>query len=137
MPTLNLWPIVVSSVVAFGIGALWYSPILFGREWMALTRLDDADLEASRARGMWKYYVTQLVATLVMFAVVTFFISETGSRTALDGAFIGFLSWVGFTLTEATGSLLWDKKPFKLVLIQIIGTLVSLVIGGAIIGAWR
>jgi len=137
MTTLSFWPIIVASIVAFGIGALWYSPILFGREWMALTKLDDADLARKRARGMWKYYLTQLIATIVMFGVLAFVIADTSARTALDGAFVGFLGWLGFTLTEAVGALMWDKKPFKLAMIQVVGTLVNLVVGGAIIGAWR
>jgi uncharacterized membrane protein len=137
MTTLNFWPILVATIVAFGIGALWYSPVLFGHEWMTLTKLDDADLAESRARGMWKFYLTQLVATFVMFSVVGFIISDTAAFTALDGAFVGFLGWLGFTLTEAVGAMMWEKKPFKLAMIQIIGTLVNLVIGGAIIGAWR
>ena len=100
-------------------------------------KMSDADITAAKARGLWKYYLSQFIATLVSFGVLAFFIESIGAQTAGDGAFMGFLAWIGFTATEAVASALWEKKSFKLILIQSIGTLVSLLVGGAILGAWR
>jgi hypothetical protein len=137
MYTINFWPILVAAVVSFGIGALWYSPVLFGKEWMSLTKMSAADMESAKARGMWKAYVAQFVAILVTFLVLGFLTTATNTMTSGDGAFLAFIVWLGFVATDAVSALLWERKPFKLVLISSIGTLVSLVIGGAIIGAWR
>ncbi|MEA2715202.1 MAG: hypothetical protein QOG91_230 [Candidatus Parcubacteria bacterium] len=137
MSTVNFWPILVAAIVAFGIGALWYSPILFGREWMMLTKMTSADIAAAKAKGMWKSYVTQFIVSLVMFCVLTFLIVSTGTASGSDGAFLAFIVWLGFVATEAVGRLLWENKPFKLIMISGIGSLITLVIGGAIIGAWR
>lgn len=136
MFTVNIWPILVASVVAFAIGALWYSPVLFGKEWMALAKINQSDVERARAGSMWKSYISQFVATLVMFGVLSFIIWTTKTSSLSDGAFLGLLIWIGFTATEGVGALLWERKPFRLVLIQCVGTLISLVVGGAIIGAW-
>ncbi|MDE2041037.1 MAG: DUF1761 domain-containing protein [Patescibacteria group bacterium] len=136
MNTINLWPILIASAVAFAIGAIWYSPILFGREWQELTKTSDAEIAAARASGMWKRYITQFIATIVAFCVLAFLAAAANLTTFTDGAFLGFLVWLGFSATEATSGLLWEKKPFKLVLIQSVGSLVTLVVGGAIIGAW-
>lgn len=134
---INIWPILVASVVAFGIGALWYSPILFGKEWMNLSKISEKDVEESNQAGMWKLYLSQLGITIVTFAVIGFFISMTVSRTAGDGAFLGFIAWVGFSLTSSIGDMLWMKKPAKLLLISEICTLICWMVGGAIIGAWK
>ena len=137
MYTINIWPILVASIVAFGIGALWYSPILFGKEWLALNKVSEHDIAAARAGGMWRSYLAQFVATIVTFAVIGFLIADTNTSSATDGAFLAFLIWLGLVATEAVGALLWERKPFKLVLITAVGTLVTLVVGGAIIGAWH
>jgi len=143
IPTaINIWPILVAAIVAFGIGALWYSPILFGREWMALSKYASttsgaAASGAGSSSGMWWRYVIQLVSTLVLFAVMGFIVASTGSMTAGDGAFMAFLIWLGFSATSSASDLLWAQKPLKLVLIYEICTLVTWLIGGAIIGAWR
>ncbi len=137
MATVNFWPILVASVVAFIISALWYSPILFGKEWMALSKISAADVEASKAKGMWKLYLIQFIVTLVTFSVLGFIITAAGPMSASDGAFLGFLAWLGFVATTAIGGMLWENKPLKLVLIQTISMLLNLVIGGSIIGVWR
>jgi hypothetical protein len=137
MYTVNFWSVLVASVVAFGIGALWYSPILFGKEWMSLTKTSDTDMAAAKAKGMWKSYLMHFVATVVSFCVLGFIIANAGSMNAGDGAFLGFLIWIGFVATMGVSAMLWEKAPLKLVLIDTINTLLGLVIGGAIIGAWR
>lgn len=137
MSSINFWPILVSSVVAFGIGALWYSPILFGRDWMELSNMSEKDIEESSARGMWQLYIYQLILTIVVFGVLGFLIANFGVRTAGNGAFMAFLAWLGFALTQDLGELLWRKTPLKLVLISTICTLITWMIGGAIIGAWK
>lgn len=137
MYPINFWSILVAAVVAFGIGALWYSPMLFGKEWMSLSKMSESEVNAARTSGMWKMYLTQFVAGIVTFGVLGFLIAATNTLTASDGAFMAFIVWLGFSATDAVGSLMWERKPFKLVLINSVGTLVIFVVGGAIIGAWH
>lgn len=136
MQTINFWPILVSTIVAFGLSALWYSPILFGREWMSLTQTTNADIDRAKTSGIWRLYAVQFVATFVSFLLLAFIISATASTGGSNGAFFGFAVWVGFVATTTIGGMLWEKRTFKLTLIDTVITLINLVIGGAIIGAW-
>ncbi|MEN9524093.1 MAG: hypothetical protein RL536_162 [Candidatus Parcubacteria bacterium] len=136
MDAINIWSIVVASVVAFAIGAIWYSPILFGKEWMALNKMTDKDISDTQMKGVAWFYVIQFIITLVSFCVLGFAVNAFGTYTASDGAFLGLLAWVGFVLPIGVSALMWEKKPFKLILINMICTLLTLVVGGAIIGAW-
>lgn len=137
MNTINFWPILVASIVSFGIGALWYSPILFGKEWMSLLKMTEHDMLEIKARGVGKYYVAQFIATLVMFTILGFAISSIGIMSASDGGFVGFLAWLGLVLPVSLSGILWKREPGKLFLIDTINYLVVLAIGGAILGAWR
>lgn len=137
MTSVNFWPILVASVVAFAIGALWYSPVLFGRMWMSLKNLSEKDISESSGKSMWSYYLIQLVATIVLYFVMGFVIAATGSQGAADGLFIAFILWLGFSVTNAVSEMLWNKAPLKLVLIGQANMLLTWLIGGAIIGAWR
>lgn len=136
MNTINIWSILVASIVSFGIGALWYSPILFGKEWMSLSKISQSDIENTQNKGMFKYYFGQFIMTVLTFIVLGFAISNLDAN-GRDGAMIGLLAWLGFALPMGISSLLWENKPFKLVMINTISILLNLVIGGAIIGAWR
>ncbi len=137
MTSLHIWPILVASVVAFGIGALWYSPILFGKEWMALTKTSEADIATAKGSSMVWRYIVQFIITVVTFALLAFVMSITGSDTAGEGMFIAVLAWIGFPVMAAIGDMLWQKKPAKLAVITLLGTLVCWLAGGAIIAAWR
>jgi hypothetical protein len=136
MTHISLWPILVASVAAFAIGAAWYSPLFFGKEWMRLKGISEKDITDESKKGMWKLYLAQLISTIAMFLVLGFFVSATGSTGAANGAFLAFLAWVGFSLTTAVGDMLWNKTPVKLVLITEVGALITWALGGAIIGAW-
>ena len=137
MYTINIWPFLISAVVSFAIGALWYSPILFGKEWMRLTKMTEADMAAAKASGVWKSYLSHFIATVVMLAVLGFFIATSNAVSATDGAFLGFVAWLGFIAPIGLSGMLWKREPFKLVLIDTIQVLISLIIGGAIMGAWK
>ena len=44
IPTINYIAVLVSAVIGMAIGALWYSPLLFGKIWMKLR--DELGFEA-------------------------------------------------------------------------------------------
>lgn len=137
MTHVNIWSIIVAAVVAYVIGALWYSPVLFGKEWMRLKGISEKDITAESKRGIWKLYIIQLITTVVLFCVLGFIVTATGSIIAGDGIFLAFLAWLGFSLMPAIGDMLWNKTPFKLMLITQVCALVSWLLGGAIIGGWN
>lgn len=137
MYTINFWPIIISAVVSFAIGALWYSPILFGKEWMNLMKIDESDIDETKNKGIWKSYLVHFITHIISLSVLAFFISLSASVDSSDGAFIGFIVWVGFVLPIGVSNLLWRKDPIKLVLIDKLQILATLIISGAIIGAWK
>jgi len=136
MNAINFWPILVAAIVSFGINSLWYSPILFGREWLALQKISDKDIEDTDPRSVWILYVIHFILILILYCILAFAIFAANITSASDGAFTGFLAWLGFTVPILGSGLLWKKHSFILVLIEGIGYLVTFVIGGAIIGAW-
>ncbi|MFA6553983.1 MAG: DUF1761 domain-containing protein [Candidatus Paceibacterota bacterium] len=134
MNPINYLPILVASLASFAISSLWYSPILFGKEWVALS---GTDMKTINPKTVWKSYIAQFFITLITFSVLAFLISMASVRSSTDGAFLGLLVWLGFVIPSLLSGLLWKRESFTLVLIDAINNLVVLTIGGAIIGAWR
>lgn len=132
---INFWSVLVASVVAFIVSALWYSPILFGKEWMALTGYSDSALGNTKSKIIW-FYIVQLIITIVSFCILGFAMTASGISTASDGAIAGILAWLGFQVPLYIGALMWEGRPGKLILINLVCGLLIMVIGGAIIGAW-
>jgi hypothetical protein len=137
MYTINFWPILISAIASFGIGALWYSPILFGKEWMELMKLNSSDIDGMSAKSMTGSYAIHLIANIISFGVLAFIIAISSAKSGSDGAFIGLIAWLGFVAPIAVSNLLWRRDPLKLVLIDTLQILIGLVVSGAIIGAWK
>jgi len=139
MYDINIWSVLVSAIVAIVISSFWFSPALFGNIWTKLSGFSEEDMEKAKAKGMtgmWKQYLSQIIASVVQMAVLAFFIAISGSLTAVDGAFVGFVTWLGFVLTINATDMIWLGKSAKLTLINTTNTLVGLIVGGAIIGMW-
>ena len=139
MSTINFWPVLVASIVSIIIGSFWYSPLMFGKMWLKELNCSEEDIAKAKAKGMsgmWKSYLGQIIASLITFYVLAYFMMTTGVQSAGHGAFVGFLAWLGFTVTTSIGSVIWEKRPTKIVLINTFSSFVILVLGGLIIGAW-
>ena len=133
---IHIWSVIVATIVAFVIGSVWYSPILFGKEWMDLSGCSDKTMGGTKMGKVIWFYVIQLIVTFITFVILGFAMNFAGVNTSSDGALIGILAWLGFIVPIHAGALMWERRPCKLILINTVHSLLTLVVGGAIIGAW-
>ena len=138
MPQLDVnWlAIIVAAVVAFAIGALWYSPTLFGRQWMAAHGHTPEKLAAMRA-SMAKTYTFSFITYLIMAMVIALLMGLTGGTTMIQGIVLAVLAWLGFGFTIGLNTNLYSDKPAAAFMIDAGYQLVHVIVMGAIIGAWR
>jgi len=126
--TLNLWPVIVASVANIILGFVWYSQAVFGKQWLAASQMNMAEIEKDKSKGMSKTYVCMTILALLTsyalsVAIQSFEVSHTGGALSLAL----FLS-VGFVgLTSATNHL-FSKNSFTYFLINIGYTVVGFVI---------
>jgi Protein of unknown function (DUF1761) len=133
MPHLNWLAVVAAAVSTFVLGGLWYSKALFGRAWMSVNRLNDADL----AKGnRIKLFGLSFVFALIMAANLAAFLAEP-KTTASWGATAGFLAGFGWVALAIATIALFERRSWKYVLINGGYMTVSFLIMGLIIGAWR
>ena len=138
MPQLDVnWlAIIVAAVVAFAIGALWYSPTLFGRQWMAAHGHTPEKLAAMRS-SMAKTYTFSFITYLIMAMVIALLMGLTGGTTMIQGIVLAVLAWLGFGFTIGLNTNLYSDKPAAAFMIDAGYQLVHVIVMGAIIGAWR
>ena len=125
---INWIAVIVGAIVAYALGALWYSPVLFGKAWMKLSGVGEP-----KKKGMAKSYVAGFATQLVTAFVLSAFVGTLGASTATEGAIVGFWIWLGFLATTMFGMVLWENKPVKLYLISAVQVLVALKVMGAIV----
>lgn len=131
---INYWEVLVAAVAHMILGALWYSPLLFGKIWMAESGLTQANMKSDK---MPQRYIMAFVGTLVTAFVFAHFIEYTGASTVGEGMQTAFWIWLGFFVTAALAGVLWEGKTLKLYLINIGYYLAALLAMGAIMAAWN
>jgi hypothetical protein len=133
---MHALPLVVAVVATFALGALWYSPLVFGNMWVRAHGYSPERLERMK-KGAPRAYGVSFVAFLVLAHVLAYLALRVGVGSALGGAKLGFLVWVGFAATIGLTSWVYSDKPFRTYLIDAGYQLLYLLVMGAIIGAWR
>lgn len=131
-----LLPTLVAAVVAFLIGGLWYSPLLFAKQWIAAHGFGPEEVERMR-KGAPRAYGISFLCFLVMAHVLGFLVHLTGASNWMYGLHLGFLCWLGFAFTIGLTANVYSNKKIAVFVIDAGYQLVYLMAMGAILGAWQ
>ena len=134
---VNYLAVLVSAIVSFIIGGLWYSPLLFGNAWMKSGGFSEKNIEKAKKKGMGKLYFITFIASLLMAFVLSHFVQYLTAQTFSEGMQAGFWIWLGFIVPVLLGGVLWEGKSLKFYLINIAYWLVNLIIIGGLLAVWR
>jgi hypothetical protein len=133
---LNVWAVLVAALIAFLVGAVWYT-VLFGKLWIKLHGFSEQKVKEMQA-GMSpaRFFGGMILSYLVLSAALALILSACAKPSALAGAALGFCFWLGSAAIAMTGYLASDK-PFGIYLIDAACQLVYLLAMGALLGGWR
>lgn len=117
---INIWILIGVSVLAFIIGAVWYSPLMFGKTWMKImgdkkfTKEEMVELQ----KKMIPFYFLQLVITLITMFVLYSNIKFTGT-TGMASVWYAFFMWLGYVMPTQVSAVIWGSTEKKYWLRQI------------------
>jgi hypothetical protein len=127
---LNWLAILVAALSAFPLGFAWYGP-LFGKAWAAEVGMTD---EKAKSGNPAVVFGGAFVLALIQASTFALFLGEvTNPEAALYGLCAG-LCWVGAAFAI---QYLFERRGWKLALINAGYNAVSFTLIGFIIGAWR
>src|SRR2546423_15604801 len=136
MVHVNYWAVLVSAVLVFVLGWLWYSPLLFFKPWMHARGLDPAAAMAGAKMPAGKL-VIELVRCLVLALVVAHLVRVAGISNWFIAAHFGLLLWIAFPVVLLTGSVIWENTPVKVAAIHAGDWLVKLLVIPIILSMWQ
>lgn len=129
MDILQFWPVLIAAVVAYIIGALWYSPLLFGNKWMKLAKITKNDAKNMGAST----FIASFIAAIVMYTVLAYLILLANIMTLQSAILLALTLSVGICTLTLYDAVLWAKKPLAQFYIESSRFIVSFVIGAAIL----
>ncbi len=95
---INYLAVLVAAVVYYVGGALWYSPLLFGKSWMGLVGLTEEKLKEAQ-KDTWKSYLTAAISAIVISYGIARVEGYMNVITVAGGLHTGFWAWICFVVT--------------------------------------
>src|SRR5260370_36002939 len=95
IPQVNWLAVLCPGIVIFRLGGLWYSPALFARKWVVLMGKTEEELKAGASGAL--PYVFVFVCGLLTALVLAIVMNHFKPLSALRGAEVGAICWLGFT----------------------------------------
>jgi hypothetical protein len=133
---LNWLAVIVATIVYFALGALWYSPVAFGKPWQRAIGWD----EAQQSGASPVIYAGPALFALVSTIATAMLANATGSTDIGAGVVLGLVVGIGYGLAlTAYEAVFAPNRPAPWVWFAITGSyhLVGLLIAAIIVSAWR
>lgn len=132
---VNWLAVVVATIAYFLLGGVWYIAPPIATRWM---RAGGIEIQEGQGPNPSVFVFTLLVYGVIVTATAML-AAATATVTAGGGAMLGGVVGGGFLVSAAAVSAIYDQKPEPLTYLWVNGVFnfVSLIIVGAILGAWQ
>lgn len=127
---VNYLAVVLAAAAYFILGAVWYSPNMFGQRWM---KHEWGQPDDQKRLPTVIAYIGELIISLIIAYILALFIEITRAREILEGIVIALWIWLGFIATTHFSAVLWARKTLKSFFIHAGFMLFGLLIMGALI----
>jgi len=131
MIRVNYFVIALVFVVAFVASSVWYSPLLFGREFLELS-----GVSASTGPNPVKI-LCELIRTFILAYVIARLVLRLNVSSTKAAVELGLWLWIGFPVILLTGSMLWQNVPWKLAAIHAGDWLIKILLFTGTVRWWR
>lgn len=120
---MNYLLISIAVIAQFALGAVWYSPFLFGNIWMKIVGAENCTKEEIQKmqKSMMPFYLLQLLLTVIFTNFLAVFIHYTSLANVGLGAYgTALLIWFAFIVPTQISSVIWAGSKKELWLKQIL-----------------
>lgn len=124
------WPMIGAAIlVRVVIGAIWYSRLVFGPAFMRLTGCTEEEMK----RRLPMAVLSDIIGSFLMAFILYHAVYYAGARTMGAGVAVGLFNWLGFVAVTHFALVMYEKRPFKLFLINNGYQALTLAIMGALL----
>lgn len=133
---INVLAVLATGVISFIIGMAWYSPMLFGNKWQKEAGLKDSDMKTANMPVIFGTSFILMTCMSLGLAFLLRTIDPDRLNWAL-GAMHGCVMGLFFCATAVGINYLYQRRSFKLWIIDVSYTIVYLTLSGALLAVWR
>jgi hypothetical protein len=135
IPAINYFAVILATISTMIVGAVWYTPRVFGTYWMKVTGVtpgNSRDAIAPILTTLVVSFVTSWVLAGAAFIAWKFY----GGSFLVSSLVTGVLLWAGFTAARFITHDAFDRRPRGLTVLNVAHELVTIVILSLVVGVW-
>jgi len=133
MGSVNFLSVIIAAIAYMALGALWYSPALFGKAWMK--GVGKTKEQVAAGASPMNYIMALILSFVVAYGIARLMV-WTNRSSISDGIVIGLLAGVCFVLGTMGINDTFENRPKGLTVINILYHIVGFIVIGIIVGAW-
>ena len=131
LQNINLWAVSLAAITNVVIGSFWYSPFIFGKNWMHEKGFTEETFK--KGHPIWLILLLSFLFGFVGAMSMAFFL--TPESTTLSGAGMGALVSLVWISASKANTALFENTSFKLILIHAGYDMIGYMVMGSILGA--
>jgi len=135
VPEINYIAVVLATLSSMVVGAIWYTPKVFGNYWMKQAGVDPAS-QGSAVRPIIVTLIVSFITAWVLAGAAYISLQFYGGSFFWNSVLTGVILWAGFTAARFITHDQFDRRTAGLTVLNCAHELVTIVIMAIIIGAW-
>lgn len=133
---MNIWPLIVSTLLYFFLGSLWFS-LLFGKIWAKEVEKHGVKIKEPTKKQLSRNMLSTLALNFLVVLGVGLIVSALGVNTFLSGLRVGLLLGICFTLAPLGVCNVWEGRSLKLTLLDAGYPMLGIVTSCIIFALWK
>lgn len=102
-----------AAIAGLSVGALWYSPMVFGKQWAALT-----DIKAGDMSAQWKSMALMLAVVFITSLGLDYLLFSQSIADLGPAVELASMVWGLIVLPVMATSIIFENKSWKLLLLN-------------------
>ena len=135
VPAINYLAVILATLSSMLVGAIWYTPKMFGTYWMKQAGLTPDGL-GSAVRPIIVTVLVSFVTAWVLAGAVWISFQFYGGSFLVNALITGAILWAGFTAARFVTHDQFDKRTPGLTVLNSAHELVTILVMALIIGVW-
>lgn len=107
--------LIIGTLLNMGLGALWYSNVLFAKSWMKEAGITDEDIQSG---NMGQIYGFTALSALLTSYVLGFLVCNLNIDNIFDGILFALILWAGTNIPAIIKRWGFEGKSIKLGIIN-------------------
>jgi hypothetical protein len=136
VPDINYWAVLLATLSSMIVGAIWYTPRVFGNYWMKKSGVTPSGNASDAVRPIVVTVIVSFVTAWVLAGAAFIAWDFYGGSFFVNALVTGIILWAGFTAARFITHDAFDKRPAGLTVLNVAHEFVTIVIMAIIIGVW-